>query len=131
MHEHPVIGERILRPLPGFDSVATAVRHAHESWDGRGYPDGLAGEDIPLASRIVLACDAWHALVSDRPYRAALPDAAAREELERGAGSQFDPRVVAALLDCLDAPAPRAASRAPGRRAPATCSSTSAASCGC
>ena len=105
LHEHPAIGERILRPLPGFDSVATAVRHAHESWDGRGYPDGLAGEDIPLASRIVLACEAWHALVSDRPYRSALPDAAAREELERGAGSQFDPRVVAALLDCLDAPA--------------------------
>ena len=72
MHEHPAIGERILRPLPGFDSVATAVRHAHESWDGHGYPDGLAGEAIPLASRIVLACDAWHALVSDRPYRAAL-----------------------------------------------------------
>ena len=113
MHEHPAIGERILRPLPGFDSVATAVRHAHESWDGRGYPDGLAGEAIPLASRIVLACDAWHALVSDRPYRAALPDAAARAELERCAGSQFDPRVVAALLDCLDAPQ-AARARCPG-----------------
>jgi diguanylate cyclase (GGDEF)-like protein len=114
MHQHPTIGERILRPLPGFDSVATAVRHAHESWDGRGYPDGLVGEAIPLASRIVLACDAWHALVSDRPYRAALPLAEARAELARCAGTQFDPRVVEALLACLDArdapdplPAPR------------------------
>ncbi len=104
MHQHPVAGERILRPLPGFEAVATAVRHAHESWDGRGYPDGLAGEAIPLASRIVLACDAWHALVSDRPYRAALPAAEARAELERCAGTQFDPRVVAALLASLDAP---------------------------
>src|SRR4051794_12911351 len=106
MHEHPVIGERILRPLPGFGSVATAVRHEHERWDGGGYPDGLAGEDIPLPSRIVLACDAWNALVSDRPYRRALPAADARAELERCAGSQFDPRVVRALLACLDAPAP-------------------------
>jgi len=104
MHQHPVAGERILRPLPGFEAVATAVRHSHESWDGRGYPDGLAGEAIPLASRIVLACDAWHALVSDRPYRAALPVSEARAELERCAGTQFDPRVVAALLASLDAP---------------------------
>src|SRR5215218_4132518 len=104
MHEHPVIGERILRPLPGFGSVATAVRHEHERWDGGGYPDGLAGEDIPLPSRIVLACDAWNALVSDRPYRRALHPDQARAELERCAGTQFDPRVVAALLRRLDAP---------------------------
>jgi diguanylate cyclase (GGDEF)-like protein len=103
VHEHPAIGEGILRPLPGFDAVATAVRHAHETWDGHGYPDGLAGEAIPLASRIVLACDAWHALGSDRPYRAAMPAAEARAELERCAGSQFDPRVVEALLASLDA----------------------------
>jgi diguanylate cyclase (GGDEF)-like protein len=104
VHEHPAIGERILRPLPGFDAVATAVRHAHESWDGHGYPDGLAGEAIPLASRIVLACDAWHALGSERPYRAAMEPAEARAELQRCAGSQFDPRVVQALLACIDAP---------------------------
>ena len=102
MREHPVIGERILRPLPGLGDVATAVRHEHERWDGGGYPDGLAGEAIPLASRIVLACDAWHALVSDRPYRAALDAATARAELERNAGSQFDPQVVAALFAALD-----------------------------
>ena len=66
MREHPVIGERILRPLPGLSEVATAVRHEHERWDGRGYPDGKCGEDIPLASRIVLCCDAYNALVSDQ-----------------------------------------------------------------
>jgi diguanylate cyclase (GGDEF)-like protein len=109
MREHPVIGERILRPLPGLSAVATAVRHEHERWDGGGYPDGLAGEAIPLASRIVLACDAYTALVSDRPYRKALSTATATEELRRCAGSQFDPRVVEALLACLDDPATLAA----------------------
>jgi diguanylate cyclase (GGDEF)-like protein len=104
MREHPAIGERILRPLPGLSAVATAVRHEHERWDGGGYPDGLAGEDIPLASRIVLACDAYHALVSDRPYRRAMDPVHARSELLAGAGTQFDPRVVEALLECLDDP---------------------------
>jgi diguanylate cyclase (GGDEF)-like protein len=101
MREHPVIGERILRPLPGLSDVATAVRHEHERWDGRGYPDGKAGEDIPLASRIVLTCDAYNALVSDRPYRKRLSDATAEAELRRCAGTQFDPRVVEALLACI------------------------------
>jgi diguanylate cyclase (GGDEF)-like protein len=102
MREHPVIGERILRPLPGLSEVATAVRHEHERWDGRGYPDGVSGEDIPLASRIVLTCDAYNALVSDRPYRKRLSDATAVAELRRCAGTQFDPRVVDALLACID-----------------------------
>jgi diguanylate cyclase (GGDEF)-like protein len=101
MREHPVIGERILSPLPGLSDVATAVRHEHERWDGRGYPDGLAGEDIPLASRIVLTCDAYNALVSDRPYRKRLSDATAEAELRRCSGTQFDPRVVEALLECI------------------------------
>ncbi len=101
MREHPVIGERILRPLPGLSDVATAVRHEHERWDGRGYPDGLSGEDIPLASRIVLTCDAYNALVSDRPYRKRLSDATAEAELRRCAGTQFDPKVVDALLVCI------------------------------
>jgi diguanylate cyclase (GGDEF)-like protein len=101
MRRHPEIGERILRPLPGLGGVARCVRHEHERWDGDGYPDGLAGEAIPLASRIVLACDAWHALVSDRPYRRALAADAARAELTRCAGTQFDPQVVDALLECL------------------------------
>jgi diguanylate cyclase (GGDEF)-like protein len=104
MRRHPVIGERILSPLPGLSAVATAIRHEHERWDGGGYPDGLAAEAIPLASRVVLACDAWHALVSDRPYRVALPREEALAELRRGSGNQFDPRVVDALLDCLEDP---------------------------
>jgi diguanylate cyclase (GGDEF)-like protein len=101
MRDHPVVGERILRTVPGLERVARAVRHEHERWDGGGYPDGLAGEDIPLASRIVLVCDAYHAMTSDRPYRRARPDAEAREELVRCAGVQFDPAVVSALLAVL------------------------------
>ena len=102
MREHPVIGERILSPLPGLADVANAVRHEHERWDGSGYPDGLAGVEIPLASRIVLACDTFSALVSDRPYRAALDVVEAKEELRRHAGTQFDPAVVDALLASID-----------------------------
>jgi diguanylate cyclase (GGDEF)-like protein len=106
MRMHPVIGERILAPLPGMAAVAAAVRHEHERWDGTGYPDGLAGTALPLASRVVLACDAWHAMVSDRPYRPALAPDDARAELEAGAGRQFDPTVVEALLACLDGASP-------------------------
>jgi diguanylate cyclase (GGDEF)-like protein len=103
MRRHPLIGESILRPLPPFAAVARAVRHEHEHWDGSGYPDGLAGEDIPIASRVVLACDAYNAMVSDRPYRPALTKAQAVAELRRCAATQFDPAVVAALVDCLGA----------------------------
>jgi putative nucleotidyltransferase with HDIG domain len=103
MREHPVIGERILRAFPEMSRVATAVRHEHERWDGGGYPDGLSGEAIPLPSRIVLACDAWHAMTSDRPYRRAMSSADATRELRDGAGSQFDPDVTEALLEELGA----------------------------
>ena len=70
MREHPVIGERILRVLPGLGTVARIVRHEHERWDGGGYPDGLVGDEIPLGSRIIIAADTYHAITSDRPYRA-------------------------------------------------------------
>jgi HD-GYP domain-containing protein (c-di-GMP phosphodiesterase class II) len=73
------------------------VRSSHERFDGDGYPDRLAGDEIPLGARIVAVCDAWDAMRSDRPYRAALPEAVALAELERGAGTQFDPAVVAAF----------------------------------
>jgi diguanylate cyclase (GGDEF)-like protein/putative nucleotidyltransferase with HDIG domain len=101
MKEHPVIGERILRVLPGLGTVARIVRHEHERWDGGGYPDGLAGNAIPLGSRIIIAADTYHAITSDRPYRAGRSHSEAIEELTRCAGSQFDPAVTAALIGHL------------------------------
>jgi HD-GYP domain-containing protein (c-di-GMP phosphodiesterase class II) len=99
--EHPLIGERILRRTPQLASLAPVVRHEHEHWDGSGYPDGLMGHRIPLASRIILACDAYVAMRTARPYRPALTHEEAVAELETQAGSQFDPAVVEALLDRL------------------------------
>jgi diguanylate cyclase (GGDEF)-like protein len=109
VREHPLIGERILRQVPGLDRVARAVRHEHERWDGDGYPDGLRGQAIPLPSRVTLVCDAYHAMTSDRPYRRGMSHADAAAELRRCAGTQFDPAVVTALLDALaDMPTPTA-----------------------
>jgi diguanylate cyclase (GGDEF)-like protein/putative nucleotidyltransferase with HDIG domain len=101
MKQHPVIGERILRVLPGMGPVARIVRHEHERWDGDGYPDGLAGDDIPIGSRIIIAADTYHAITSDRPYRAARSHEEAIEELTRCAGTQFDPAVTGALIGYL------------------------------
>ncbi len=101
MREHPAIGERILRVVPGLGQIARIVRHEHERWDGTGYPDGLAGREIPMGSRIILACDAYHAMTSDRPYRLAMSHAHAVEELAVRAGAQFDPEVTAALIGHL------------------------------
>jgi diguanylate cyclase (GGDEF)-like protein len=101
MRQHPVIGERILRAIPGLGGVAKIVRHEHERWDGKGYPDGIAGEQIPIGARIILACDAYHAMTSDRPYRAAMTHTDAVAELTRNAGSQFDPNVAEALVGYL------------------------------
>jgi hypothetical protein len=102
MKQHPEIGERIVATVPGLEEVARAIRHEHEHWNGAGYPDGLKAGDIPLASRIVLVCDAFHAMTSDRPYREAMSVSEARLELSRHAGTQFDPTVVGALLHVLD-----------------------------
>ena len=99
--QHPAIGAEILAPVPFLYGVRTIVRHAHEHWDGGGYPEGLSGEQIPLGARIVLAVDAYHAMTSDRPYRAAMSHEAACAELEESAGVQFDPEVVEALLGVL------------------------------
>jgi anti-anti-sigma factor len=98
MRRHPVIGAELVAGVTGLGHLAPAVRSEHERWDGRGYPDGLAGDEIPLASRIVLACDAWHAMRSDRPYRQALSAADALRELEENAGTQFCPATAEALL---------------------------------
>jgi HD-GYP domain-containing protein (c-di-GMP phosphodiesterase class II) len=106
MERHTIVGEQILAPIEFLAGVRLLVRHEHERWDGGGYPDGLAGEAIPLGSRIILACDALHAMTSDRPYRRALSHDAALEELRSHAGTQFDPRVVGALLAVLAETAP-------------------------
>jgi len=95
---HPELGERILAPIERLADVRPIVRACHERWDGLGYPDGRAGESIPVESRIVLVCDAFHAMVTDRPYRRALPAAEAVRRLRGGAGTQFDPDVVAAFV---------------------------------
>jgi len=100
MKTHTVEGQRMLERIGGaLARVGVVVRASHERWDGGGYPDGLAGEAIPLAARIVSACDAYNAMTTDRSYRRALPAADAIAELERCAGTQFAPAVVAALVE--------------------------------
>jgi HD-GYP domain-containing protein (c-di-GMP phosphodiesterase class II) len=100
---HSDIGSTLLERIPMLAEIAPMVRGVHERWDGRGYPDSLAGDAIPVESRIVAICDAWHAMTSDRPYRKAMSEADARAELIRCAGSQFDPDVVLAFLSSIDA----------------------------
>jgi response regulator RpfG family c-di-GMP phosphodiesterase len=102
MREHPVLSERLIRNVPGLEHLAPAIRGEHERWDGSGYPDGLVGEEIPVASRITLVCDAYHAMTSDRPYRRALAQDVAHAEVLAGAGTQFCPRAAAALIEVLD-----------------------------
>jgi two-component system, cell cycle response regulator len=99
---HPATGERILAPVPFLAGVRRIVRHDHERWDGTGYPDGLRGEEIPVGARIVFVVDAFDAMTSDRPYRAALTRDEARARLRATAGTQFDPEVVAAFERVLD-----------------------------
>jgi diguanylate cyclase (GGDEF)-like protein len=98
VRQHTVIGERIVNAAEALRPVAQVVRSSHERYDGGGYPDGLAGTDIPLGARIVLACDAWDAMTSERSYREAISPEEAAAELRRHAGTQFDPDVVEALL---------------------------------
>jgi two-component system, cell cycle response regulator len=97
IHRHTLIGERILLSAPALEHVSRLVRSSHERFDGSGYPDGLAGAEIPLASRIAFVCDAFDAMTSERAYGEVLTPAAAIRELERHAGAQFDPGVVAAF----------------------------------
>ncbi|MFN2617348.1 MAG: HD domain-containing phosphohydrolase [Thermoleophilaceae bacterium] len=94
MRRHTIIGERILASAPALRPVARLVRFSHEHWNGRGYPDGLEAEEIPLGSRVVAVCDAFHAMVSDRPYREAVSTEQALNELQRCSGRQFDPHVI-------------------------------------
>ncbi len=98
MHQHTVAGERIIAASPALADVAPLVRSSHERWDGRGYPDGLAGADIPPGACIVSVCDSYHAMTSDRSYRRAMSEDVALAELRAGAGTQFAPDVVRAFL---------------------------------
>ncbi len=101
MRRHSVIGERIIEAAPSLHRVAQIVRASHERLDGAGYPDRLAGERIPLGARIIAVCDAYDAMIANRPYSTPMPSTAAIAELRRCAGSQFDPDVVEVFCACL------------------------------
>ena len=94
VEKHPELGERIIAPIDRLEEVKPIVRHCHERYDGTGYPDRKAGEDIPIESRIILVCDAYHAMTTDRPYRKRLPKEEALRRLDEGSGTQFDPAAV-------------------------------------
>jgi|GEM_PF-5080199 len=100
--QHPIIGEEILRPIPSLRPILPTVRGHHERWDGEGYPDGLKGEEIPLAARIISITDTWDAMISDRSYRKGIPLHMAARELRKGAGSQFDPELVDSFLALVE-----------------------------
>ncbi len=102
MRSHAAVGGELVGRIDAFAHLAPAVRASHERWDGRGYPDGLAGEAIPLAARIIAACDTYDAIVTDRPYREGRSPEEACEELRRVAGTQLDADVVAAVVTELD-----------------------------
>jgi HD-GYP domain-containing protein (c-di-GMP phosphodiesterase class II) len=103
MQQHPDIGARILQPVPFFAELVPLVRSSHERWDGRGYPEGLRGDEIPLGSRVIAVFDAFHAMTEDRVYRKALTLEDAIREIDRCAGTQFDPACAGALLDVVRA----------------------------
>lgn len=122
MRAHPVFGALIVGALPGMDEVVLGVRHHHERWDGRGYPDRLAGEDIPLIGRIMAVADAFSAMTTHRPYRKALTERQALNEVRAGLGTQFDPTLGALFIrireEALAAARRTAARRRPARVAP-------------
>jgi hypothetical protein len=103
MRGHTLTGERIVRAAPSLAHTADLIRSSHERFDGAGYPDGLAGDEIPLGASIIAVCDAYDAMVTDRPYRRALTVANALAELRRCSGSQFDPAVTAAFCALAEA----------------------------
>jgi two-component system cell cycle response regulator len=109
IRQHTLVGERILSAAPALQPVARLVRTSHEWWDGSGYPDGLAGEAIPLGARIIAVCDAYHAMTSESVYQAPVAPSVALAELRRCAGTHFDPRVVEVFCEEMEAgrlPAP-------------------------
>src|SRR5207247_9619923 len=107
MRTHPGLGARILAPIASLARVVPIVRSSHERWDGRGYPEGLAGEAVPIGARIASACDAFRAMIEPRPYREPLKREQALAELTANAGTQFDPA-------CVEAPGVVLEEREPG-----------------
>jgi HD-GYP domain-containing protein (c-di-GMP phosphodiesterase class II) len=102
MKNHPFVGAQIVKRIKFLDDVVPVIYHHHERWDGKGYPDGLAGEKIPICSRILAVLDAFEAMTSDRPYRKAMPLPVVISELQRCSSTQFDPTVVETFLQVLD-----------------------------
>lgn len=102
LREHPVIGEQIVLPIPALSHAAPTIRHHHEWWNGKGYPDGLSGEDIPLSARIVSIADAFDALISDRPYRKGMSVDSAKKLLKMESGTHFDPELVAIFIELIE-----------------------------
>lgn len=102
MKQHPEIGSRIIEPIEKLKRVGEIIRHHHERYDGAGYPGGLKGEDIPIESRILAVVDAYHAMISDRPYRKALPERKALNELKKYKGTQFDPKIIDSFIKAYD-----------------------------
>ncbi len=102
IQQHPAAGARILRDIENAEPIADAVRHHHERWDGKGYPEGIAGEDIPLAARVLGLADAFDSMAADRPYRKALGHPEVVAELKRCSGTQFDPDLIERFLAGLD-----------------------------
>ena len=102
MKNHPVIGSNIIKSVGALERVANVVKHHHEHWDGSGYPDGLKEEIIPLGARIIIIADCFEAMTSDRPYQKAMPKKRAVAEIHKGAGKQFDPKLVTIFNEVLD-----------------------------
>lgn len=102
IRRHPRIGAEILNQSTGLGEIARIVLHHHERWDGKGYPDGVRGCDIPLGSRIIAVCDSIDAMIGKRPYRAPLSQAECREEIRRNSGVMYDPNIVKVVLQQWD-----------------------------
>lgn len=107
MQQHPLIGEAIVKPVRSLGKVVALVRHHHERYDGKGYPEGLKGEDIPLGARILAVADGYDSMITDRPYRKRFSLEETKAELQRNAGTQYDPAIVDAFFKVLDAKAHR------------------------